>query len=856
MNENYIDIIGNKKFFSLKKFALQNDVDLDYLPISIRIIIESLIRNDVDLDLIKALAAWNPSTSNYISVPFFPSRVILQDYTAVPILTDLALLKSTCSRYDINKALEPKIPVDLVIDHSLHANHIKSIDAAELNIKEEFQQNNERYKFIKWASHNIKNLRVFPPGNGIVHQINIEYISKVVMSQNNTCFFDTVIGADSHSTMVNGLGILGWGVGGIDAEMAMLGLPINIQIPDIIGVKLVNHLSEGVTTTDLVLHLTHFLREENVVGKFLEFYGEGIKYLTIPERATIANMAPDYGATLSLFPVDEITLNYLRNTNREQDNLVKKYFQAQNMLGDAINYNKINYSQKYVIDLSKVSPCIAGPYKPQQKIELTELKSKLQDFNIYNNEKILIASITSCTNTSNPSVIIAAALLAKNATERGLKVPQYVHTSFAPGSKVVAKYLQETGLQKFLDNLGFNIVGYGCTTCVGNIGKLDKTIEQQLINSELLGVSVLSGNRNFESRIHPLIKANFLMSPPLVVAFALAGFININILEDPLGIDKDGKNIFLRDIWPSNDELANYINKAHNPNHYKNAYNNLSNELWDALEVENSEIFKWENGSTYLVEPPFLDDFIFELKEKKDLKHAKPILVLGDSITTDHISPAGVINKNSPAGTFLISKNIEEQEFNTYGTRRGNHEIMVRGAFSNPALVNYLSKNENFALNKTIHYPSFQELDIFDAAMRYKNDRRDVILIAGKEYGTGSSRDWAAKATKLLGVKVVIAQSFEKIHRSNLVGMGILPCEFIHDIDIKQFTIRDEFFIHNINKINKPKSTIVLEVKKSNNEMFNIPLLVRLDNELELIYFIHGGILPYFIREQGRLRCV
>ena len=850
MVNSYIDYIDGIKFFSLKKFSKLNKINLDSIPISVKILLESMIRNSVDIKLVKKLANWQTSLANNLSVPFFPARLILQDYTAIPLLTDLVLLQKYTFQFSQKlSTLKPKIPIDLVIDHSLHTTYVKRSDAAELNIREEFLRNEERYSFIKWASKNIDNLKVFPPGNGIIHQINIEHLTKIVAHSDDTYFFDTVIGTDSHSTMVNGLGVLGWGTGGIEAEMAMLGLPMIVQIPEIIGIEVKNALKEGVTTTDLVLYLTHFLREQNVVGKFLEFYGEGIKNLTIPERSTIANMAPDYGAALAIFPVDHETLNYLQYTGRESSNLVKKYYEAQGMFGNSVNYDKHIYSKRYKIDLSKISPCIAGPNKPQQKIALEEVKTKFKEIQIGNNEKILIASITSCTNTSNPNVIIAAGLLAKKAVEKGLKVPSYVQTSLAPGSKVVASYLKETKLQTYLDQLGFNIVGYGCTTCVGNVGKLDKEIEKQLVSNELLGVSVLSGNRNFESRIHPLIKANFLMSPPLVVAFALVGFINIDMTKEPLGIDKQGNNVFLRDIWPSTNELNQYLAITKNADYYKAAYANVNNELWESLTYKNSQFFEWESDSTYLAEPPFLNHFSIKLEEQKDLINAKPILILGDSITTDHISPAGNINKDSPAGRFLISQGIEEKDFNTYGARRGHYEVMLRGAFSNPALLNYLCKHENMTLNKTIHYPSFKEMDIFDASRLYIEDNQDLIIIAGKEYGMGSSRDWAAKATKLLGVKVVIANSFEKIHRSNLVGMGVLPCEFVNNVDVKQFTIRDEFSIYGINKIAKQQDILILKVKKPNNEIFNIPIIARLDHELELSYFNNGGILPYFIRK-------
>ncbi|MGC8497056.1 MAG: aconitate hydratase AcnA [Thermoplasmata archaeon] len=877
-NYQYIEEfkIDNKtyRYFSLPALK-KHGYEISKMPFSLRIIMESMIRNvdekSITTEEIENLLKW-PNIDKSGEISFKVSRVVMQDFTGVPAVVDLAAMKDAVTAMKKNpKIIEPLVPVDLVIDHSIQVDRFGSVDALKFNEDKEFERNKERYKFLKWAQSSFKTLKIIPPSNGIIHQINLEYLAKVAIVNNEGYVYpDTLVGTDSHTTMISGLGIVGWGVGGIEAEAAMLGQPVTFTVPEVIGVNLHGKLQPGITATDLVLNLTAMLRKHNVVGKFLEFFGVGIKELSVPDRATISNMCPEYGATLALFPIDDRTLDYLYLSGRskEQIDIVRKYYQLQKLFGAQ---EGILYDQVIDVDLSKINTVISGPALPQQKVEINRTKDSFLSFiNVSDASKIkgtgvlmgnkenvsisdgdvVIAAITSCTNTSNPSVMIAAGLVAKKAVERGLKVSKKVKTSLAPGSRVVSEYLEKSGLQKYLDMLGFNIVGYGCTTCIGNSGPLIPEIEDAIVKNKLSAVAVLSGNRNFEARIHKNVRANYLMSPPLVVTFALAGTILKDITVDPVGIDQNGKPVFLKEIWPTekeiNEVLSKYITREMFLEEYANIYKH--NEKWNELSSKSGEIYQWETDSTYIRKPPFFDGFRpGEEKYENEIKNCRPLLVLGDSVTTDHISPAGSISKDSPAGKYLIEHGVSVQDFNSYGSRRGNHEVMMRGTFSNTRLKNKLASKEGGFTKKL---PEGKEMYVYDAAMAYMSEKVPVIIFAGIEYGTGSSRDWAAKGTYLLGVKAVIAKSFERIHRSNLVGMGVLPLQFNAGEDLASLNIDvEQLFTLKLPEDLKPGANATLFYTDTKGANRSATLKIRLDSEAEIEYYKAGGILQYVLNK-------
>ncbi|MGI9338975.1 MAG: aconitate hydratase AcnA, partial [Gammaproteobacteria bacterium] len=812
-------IIGGENkgaYYSLPALADAGFGGVSRLPVSLRIVLESVLRHcgggAVGEGHLKSLADWQPQGARDSEVPFTVGRVVLQDFTGVPLLADLAAMRDAASAKKMPpEVIEPRVPVDLVVDHSVQVDHYGNNDAMRLNMEIEFSRNRERYEFLKWGAAAFGAFKVAPPGVGIVHQVNLENLARGVMEKDGVFFPDTLVGTDSHTTMINGVGVVGWGVGGIEAEAAMLGQPVYMLAPDVIGVCLKGELHPGVTATDLVLTITEMLRAQKVVGKFVEFFGEGARALSVPNRATIANMAPEYGATMGFFATDEKTLDYFRSTGRseEQLRLIEAYYKAQDLWDTECDYSRV-----LTLDLSSVVPSVAGPKRPQDRIALAELKTafaavyKDKDGGYGKSESdlqkrhpsgkpdedigdgdILIAAITSCTNTSNPGVILAAGLLAKKAAERGLTPPKRVKTSLAPGSRVVSDYLQNAGLLPHLEALGFHQVGYGCTTCIGNSGPLDADYEKAINDNDIIGVAVLSGNRNFEARVHQNIRANFLMSPPLVVAFALAGNIHIDMQKDPLGIGADGREVFLRELWPSEDEIAAVMGYAQNPEDYRKRYQSGGGGLWDAIDGGDDKRYQWRDDSTYIRMPPFL-----QMPETGgDIGAARMLAMLGDSVTTDHISPAGAIKPSSPAGRYLKENGVSVRDYNSYGARRGNHEVMMRGTFANVRIRNLMAPGSEGGVS--IHHPSGERMSIYDAAMRYADDNIPLIVIAGEEYGTGSSRDWAAKGTRLLGVRAVIAASFERIHRSNLIGMGVLPCQFAEGENAKTLNLRgDEKF--------------------------------------------------------------
>jgi aconitate hydratase len=894
------------------------------LPVSIRIILESLMRNcdgkKVREEDIKRLAKWNPEQPDPADVPFCVSRVILQDFTGVPLLVDLATMRDAVTD---PKKIEPLVPVDLIIDHSVQVDRSGTLDAFLFNLGLEFERNQERYEFLKWGQKAFKTFKVVPPGIGIVHQVNLEHIATVVTEKDGILFPDTVVGTDSHTTMINGLGVVGWGVGGIEAEAAMLGQPVSIQTPEVIGVHLEGSMPEGVTGTDLTLKITELLRKEKVVGKFIEFFGQGVQSLNLADRATIGNMAPEYGATMGFFPVDEKTLDYLRMTGRSEKQiaLIEKYLKAQDLFGIP-KKGQIDYSKVIELNLSTLQPSVSGPKRPQDRVALNQIKNKFKELlkapissggyektdseqrkivylhsngsfaveapfdsggttkfvspkaiwseqeMIHNRPftspvippgytesipyedqlthgSIVIAAITSCTNTSNPFVMIGAGLLAKKAVEKGLHVNPMVKTSLAPGSRVVTDYLAKAGLQKYLDQLGFQLVAYGCTTCIGNSGPLEAKIEKPIKEHDLITASVLSGNRNFEARIHSSVKANFLMSPPLVVAFALAGKIDIDMDTEPLGFDKEQKPVFLKDIWPSSDEIQKAMNVIH-PDMFKARYAHIleDNPVWQTISVKKSAKYPWDAKSTYIRKPPFFENFSKTLPPRPSFSNMRPLALFGDSVTTDHISPAGSFKANTPAGNYLIAQGVKEEDFNSYGSRRGNHEVMMRGTFANVRLINKMAKGKEGGY--TTLMPEGELLSIFDAAEKYREKNVPLIIFAGKDYGMGSSRDWAAKGSALLGVKVVVAESFERIHRSNLIGMGILPLAFFEGDSWESLGITgDETFTLHLEEKLFPRQTVTLTFKNK-----NIKLLSCLDTPIEVDYYEHGGILPYVLRNQ------
>ncbi len=974
-------------FYSLPQLEAEGIGNVSRLPVSIRIVLESVLRNydegkKVSENDIKNLANWGANADRVEEVPFVVARVILQDFTGVPLLVDLAAMRSTVQRMgkDVG-VIEPLVPVDLVIDHSVQVDFSGSEAAYQKNMEMEFKRNGQRYRFLKWGTQAFNGFRVVPPGIGIVHQVNLEYLAKGVFEKDGVFFPDTLVGTDSHTTMINGLGIVGWGVGGIEAEAAMLGQPVYILTPDVVGVHMTGVLPQGSTATDLVLRVTEILREAKVVGKFVEFHGEGARNLNATDRATISNMAPEYGATMGFFPTDEKTLDYLAATGRSAEHIetVRNYFTAQGLFGIPLK-GEVEYTNVIELDLSTIVPAVAGPKRPQDRIELPDLKDKFNELftmpvpeggygkdanemnarhmvtmgahlSIHatgggdqspasiplpilndvsgkntsvttememitnrptpdrvedddrNKERktvsvgsgdVLIAAITSCTNTSNPSVMLAAGILAKKAVEKGLRVPAYVKTSLAPGSRVVTQYLEKTDLQQYFDELGFDLVGYGCTTCIGNSGPLDSGIEEAIVENDLIAASVLSGNRNFEARVHQNIKANFLMSPPLVVAYALAGTVNKDLTREPIAQNGNGEDVYLKDIWASLDEVRELLQAAYDPETYKRLYSEFAeqNPLWNAIPSSVGQVYEWDSHSTYIQEPPYFDDFTMETGSFHDVHEARALAVFGSSVTTDHISPAGAIKPTSPAGLYLQENEVAPRDFNSYGSRRGNDRVMLRGTFANVRIKNLMVAPTEGGFTK--HQPDGEEMSIYDAAMRYKEEGVPLMIFAGEEYGTGSSRDWAAKGTRLMGVKAVVAQSFERIHRSNLIGMGVLPLQFkdgesadtykldgTETFDLVGFeaeeknsppilggVARSDGVVNSsapdpttprqeahssLSKEGsfevKPRQNAKLLIKRADGTTDEAVLTLRIDTPIEIEYYKNGGILPYVLRQ-------
>ncbi|MBA3996293.1 MAG: aconitate hydratase AcnA [Candidatus Accumulibacter sp.] len=847
------------------------------LPVSIRIVLESLLRNcdgeRVTEAHVRQLATWAPKAPRAAEIPFVVARIVLQDFTGVPLLCDLAAMRDAAGRFGKDpKIVEPLVPVDLVVDHSVQVDHYGSVGALDLNMKLEFARNAERYRFIKWGMQAFDTFKVVPPGIGIVHQVNLETLARGVLQTDGVYYPDTLVGTDSHTTMINALGVVAWGVGGIEAEAGMLGQPIFFLTPDVVGVHLHGRLAPGVTATDLVLRVTETLRGANVVGKFVEFYGEGAASLTLPDRATLANMAPEYGATMGFFPPDGETVRYLAATGRSSAEVeaFRAYFSAQGMFGMP-HHGDIDYSDVIEIDLASVVPALAGPKRPQDRIDLPDMKTRFHEVfarprsarDAYapapiDNGDVLIAAITSCTNTSNPGVMLAAGLLARKAVEKGLSVPPHVKTSLAPGSRVVTAYLRNAGLLPFLERLGFQVVAYGCTTCIGNAGPLAPEIEAAISDKDLVCAAVLSGNRNFEARIHPALKANYLASPPLVVAFAIAGRADIDLTREPLGRGPDGSWVYLHDIWPEPDEIARLMRFASDPEIYRELYGNTAqgNPLWNEVRTSGGQTYGWSE-STYIARPPFFDDFASQPGRLADVHGARALAIFGDSVTTDHISPAGSIKPRSPAGAYLQEKGVAIGDFNSYGSRRGNHEVMIRGTFANVRIRNLMllpnADGSPVEGGLTRFQPGDEVLPIYDAAMRYVAQGTPTVIFAGEEYGTGSSRDWAAKGTRLLGVKAVVARSFERIHRANLAGMGVLPLQFKGDDTVRSLGIRgDESFdilgIAEEEGALQPLQDVTLLITRPDGEQRRITLLLRIDTPIELDYLRHGGILPYVLR--------
>jgi aconitate hydratase len=869
------------KFYSLPALGKALGVDVARLPVSIRIVLEAVLRNcdgkKVTEEHVKSLAAWKGVAPRTEEIPFVLARIVLQDFTGVPLLVDLAAMRGVAQKMGRNaKVIEPLVPVDLVVDHSVQIDHYGNKNALDLNMKLEFKRNEERYRFMKWGMQAFDTFKVVPPGIGIVHQVNLEYLAPGIhKSKDGVCYPDTLVGTDSHTTMINGIGVVGWGVGGIEAEAGMLGQPVYFLTPDVVGVNLKGKLHQACTATDLVLTVTEMLRKAKVVGKFVEFFGEGTRSLSVPDRATLANMAPEYGATMGFFPVDERTLEYFRGTGRSKEAIdaLEAYFKAQNLFGIP-RAGQIDYSEVLELDLSSVMPSLAGPKRPQDRIDLAKVKStftslfaapvkdngfgkkpqdldrayKAFDGTELRNGDILIAAITSCTNTSNPGVLLAAGLVAKKAVELGLKVKPHIKTSLAPGSRVVTEYLGAAGLLPYLEKLGFNVAAYGCTTCIGNSGPLAQPIEEAVVKNDLVCAAVLSGNRNFEARIHPNIRANFLASPPLVVAYAIAGSVLVNFKEEPIGKSKDGKPVFIGHVWPSHDEVAALMKYAMDPPTFRRLYSNLAatNPLWTKVSAPGGQVYSWP-ASTYIAEPPFFADFSMTPPPAADgITGAKVLAVLGDSVTTDHISPAGSIKPTSPAGIFLQEHDVAVADFNSYGARRGNHEVMMRGTFANVRIKNLMLPGTEGGV--TLY--KNEKLPIYDGAMRYIADGTPTVVFGGEEYGTGSSRDWAAKGTMLLGVKAVIARSFERIHRSNLVGMGVLPLQFTGGESAQSLGITGDETIDVLGMGDiRPQQELELRIRKPDGTERTVKVKSRIDTPIEVDYFKHGGILPYVLRE-------
>ncbi len=864
------------KIFNLKKAEKNGLEGISKLPKSLKVLLENLLRHEDNLTVNKAqiiaLTEWLKNKKSDTEIAYRPARTLLQDYTGIPAIADLAAMRDAVKLKNKDpKKINPLSTVDLVIDHSVMVDEYASGKSFEKNVEKEFSRNGERYSFLKWGQKAFDNFRVVPPGTGICHQVNLEYLAKVVWTSKSGddlyAYPDTLVGTDSHTTMVNALSVLGWGVGGIEAEAAMLGQPISMLIPEVVGVEIKGKLIEGTTATDLVLTIVEMLRKKGVVGKFVEFYGEGLKNLTLADRATIANMAPEYGATCGFFPIDEETLKYLKLSGRDKEtiSLVEKYSKEQGLWAS----DDVKFTDKLSLDLNTVVPSISGPKRPQDKVLLTnasqafakvykentkrdkrvETKVEGENFKLKDGD-IVIAAITSCTNTSNPSVLIGAGLLAKKAYEKGLKVKPWVKTSLAPGSQVVTDYLEKAGLNQYLDELGFNLVGYGCTTCIGNSGPLNKNISEAISKEDLYAVSVLSGNRNFEGRINPDVKANYLASPPLVVAYALVGNMNFDLYKSSLGKDKEGKEVFLKDIWPSNKEIEDIILSSVNAEMFTRRYSNVSKgpKEWNSINTVDSSIYNWETNSTYVKRPPFFDNLPDKPEGFKEINDARILLLLADTVTTDHISPAGSIKKDSPTGDYFMKHQVQQKDFNSYGARRGNHEVMMRGTFGNIKIRNEMAPGTEGGF--TTLQPDGKIMSVYDAAVEYKKRNNDLVVIAGKEYGTGSSRDWAAKGTKLLGIKAVIAESFERIHRSNLVGMGVLPLEFKEGFDRKKLNITGTELITvvDIDKGVKPRQEVSCEIKYKDGTSKKIKLLCRIDTENEVEYYKNGGILQFVLR--------
>ncbi len=882
------------KLYSLPALEKSLGINVSRLPVSIRIVLESVLRNcdgkKVTEEHVKQLASWGPTAERTDEIPFVVARVVLQDFTGVPLLADLAAMRNVAAKMGINaKKIEPLVPVDLVVDHSVTIDHYREKKALDLNMKLEFSRNNERYQFMKWGMQAFDTFGVVPPGFGIVHQVNLEYLARGVHTTGKKAgdvyYPDTLVGTDSHTTMINGIGVVGWGVGGIEAEAGMLGQPVYFLTPDVIGVNLSGALREGCTATDLVLTITELLRKEKVVGKFVEFFGEGTESLTLTDRATIANMAPEYGATMGFFPVDEATIDYFKGTGRSKAEIAafEGYFKAQNLFG-VPKAGEIDYTRVVELDLASVAPSLAGPKRPQDRIEIGNVKANFAElfakptsengFNknpadlaaVYettngvkvSNGDVLIAAITSCTNTSNPSVMLAAGLLAKKAVEAGLKVAPHIKTSLAPGSRVVTEYLTAAGLLPYLEKLGFGVTAYGCTTCIGNAGDLTPELNAAIATNDIVASAVLSGNRNFEARIHPNIRSNFLASPPLVVAYAIAGNMTRDLMTEPVGKGKGGKDIYLGDIWPSSAEVSAMMKFAMNAKVFKDNYADVKGapgKLWEKVTTVSGQVYNWPK-STYIAEPPFFDNFsMTPAAVATGIEGARALGVFGDSITTDHISPAGSIQENGPAGKWLKENGVLKADFNSYGSRRGNHEIMMRGTFANVRIKNRMipAKADGSAVEGgiTIHQPSGEQMSIYDAAMKYVAEGTPTMVFGGEEYGTGSSRDWAAKGTQLLGVKAVITRSFERIHRSNLVGMGVLPLQFIGDDSVQTLGItgNETFDLKGLEGEIKPQQLATLVIHRADGSSQEVKVLLRIDTPIEVDYYKHGGILPFVLRQ-------
>ncbi len=883
---------GDYVIYSLPLLEKQGLTTLDRLPYSLRVLLESVARlcNQAEItrqDVLN-LAAWQPQQKDRPNLPFRPARVIMQDFTGVPAIVDLAAMRSAVQRLKGDpQRINPQVPVDLVIDHSVQVDFFANPDAFQRNAELEFQRNRERYEFLSWGQKAFRNFRVVPPATGIVHQVNLEYLAEVVMAAEvdgeRIAFPDTLVGTDSHTTMINGLGVVGWGVGGIEAEAAMLGLPIDLSTPEVVGFRLIGELRPGVTATDLTLTITQILRKHGVVEKFVEFFGPGLDSMSLPDRATIANMAPEYGATMGYFPIDEETLRYLRATGRSPEVVerVERYAKEQGLFRTS-TAPEPHYSEQIELDLSTIEPSVAGPKRPQDRLSLAAVKESFdkalvaplneRGYALSSAERhasavigtnggsaelkhgcVVIAAITSCTNTSNPSVMVAAGLLAKKAVERGLQVKPYVKTSFAPGSRVVTEYLEKAGLLEPLAKLGFNLVGYGCTTCIGNSGPLPGEVVKAITTANLVAAAVLSGNRNFEGRVHPYVRANFLASPPLVVAYALAGSVEVDLTREPLGLDQQGKAVYLADLWPSEQEIQETIAQTLSADLFREKYAQVfdGNRTWNAIAErygdQVSAVYPWDENSTYIQEPPFFEEFTPQPPPLRDISEARVLAFLGDSITTDHISPAGAIPTDSPAGKYLIERGVQPRDFNSYGARRGNDRVMTRGTFANIRLKNRLLPGVEGGY--TLHFPDRQQLFIFDAAMKYKEENVPLIVLAGKEYGSGSSRDWAAKGTRLLGVRAVLAESFERIHRSNLVGMGVLPLQFVpgENADLLGLDGSETFNVQGISDP-RPNKRVHVITRKEDGKEIRFQAILRLNTPTEVQIYRHGGILPFVLR--------